>query len=402
MNKTISINPSLFSLSSNKTKKKKKNDNKPIINPNIIKTKLLNRIKQHKQKETKHLDSNNKNRKKKVDENKENNDNKNNNSIEEENSFTDDFNESLKYLQNLSKKHEQSENLKQREIRKQKIQNQTVKNYQNSYSKNDPIQQGIQIDLPDDFYQNITPIKPTSIKVTPELPTISIKPPINIPINTHEKITTFTKTNIQDDVPYGILKNGSKPTYRIWNKTQKNNTILKPSQPIINNHLSSEREQKLALLKNKIKEKPNIELPIENKDKTVLRSPSQMNTNLDLKMNNINETIHTLPVKKIIKKTINKKYILGKSKTKRKISILLKSHDKRKEIINACKDIRKQPINKIKQYLREHNLIKIGCSAPNDVLRKLYESALLTGEITNNNKETLMDNFLNEQKENNF
>ena len=56
-------------------------------------------------------------------------------------------------------------------------------------------------------------------------------------------------------------------------------------------------------------------------------------------------------------------------------------------------------INDIKTYLREHNLIKIGSSAPNDVLRKLYESAMLAGEITNSNPEILLHNFSKEDKE---
>ena len=35
---------------------------------------------------------------------------------------------------------------------------------------------------------------------------------------------------------------------------------------------------------------------------------------------------------------------------------------------------------------RPDSLIKIGSNAPNDVVRKIYESAMLAGEITNNNK----------------
>ena len=97
-----------------------------------------------------------------------------------------------------------------------------------------------------------------------------------------------------------------------------------------------------------------------------------------------------------LKKTIHKKYTLGKSNIKRTVAVLLKDNTTRKNIINAQKDLKAKSVNDVKTYLRHHNLIKIGSNAPNDVIRKIYESAMLAGEITNNNKDIMFHNFIKE------
>ena len=63
-NKTISINPSLFSVGGSKTKKNREKREKqklvPIISPSVLKNKLLKRIKEHKTRETTDLETNKK------------------------------------------------------------------------------------------------------------------------------------------------------------------------------------------------------------------------------------------------------------------------------------------------------------------------------------------------------
>jgi hypothetical protein len=111
------------------------------------------------------------------------------------------------------------------------------------------------------------------------------------------------------------------------------------------------------------------------------------------------ENEEIIGTKKITKKTIKRKYTLGKSDLKKTVSVLVKDRGTRKQVLSAQKDLKKKSINDIKAYLRDHNLIKVGSNAPNDVLRKLYESAMLAGEITNSNTEILLHNLSKDDKE---
>ena len=100
--------------------------------------------------------------------------------------------------------------------------------------------------------------------------------------------------------------------------------------------------------------------------------------------------------KRMIKKTIRRKYTLGKSIIKKQVGILIKDSNTRKNILNAHKELKKSSINEVKNYLKEHGLIKVGSNAPNDVVRKIYESSMLTGNVVNNNKDILLHNFMSD------
>ena len=393
--KTIDINPALFRTSGagSKTKKNKEPSSKPkhpLISPNILKNKLLKRIKQHKLRENNPTN---------------NNPNINNASINAvsnsiEPSYADEFVESLDYLQNLSKQKQMSDQKQATEIKykrnQSELERKTVKNYS---AMNNSNYQHVNIDLPEELSNMYVPIK----------------------------IEPMTLIKNTDSVPYGILKGGNKPTYRVWNKTQKNMDpiVTQPimTQPIANpSSITSEREQRLTALKDKIRQKEQPEKKEDVwMDKTYIHKPITVNTNTPVNEIKVNTPVNEIHVntqaatdessmiisdntnlstdkpsgrRRFIKKTKHRKYTLGKSNIKKTVSVLLKDRQTRKKIISAQKDLKRKPLNEVKHYLREHNLLKTGSDAPNDILRKIYEDSVLAGEITNINKDTLLHNFL--------
>ena len=252
---------------------------------------------------------------------------------------------------------------------------------------------------------------------------------------------------------YGCLKNGSKPTYRDLNKTQKHNTNNpKRLQLALENNIHydhSEFHNKYQTNTDIIREtnKPNIELKIEEKPVPAVNlSHSKVNkqdTNEIItasydysdnyatkKEDDIKEEILTKDVltkdvvtedvvtkdvvpnetikskeestkeesyiPKLRRITRTYKYKLGKKKDNNYIGLLIKNRDTQKKIKQEVAQLKQQPIQDVKNFLREKNLIKLGSQAPNDVLRKLYEDSMLAGEITNTNNNNLVHNYLND------
>lgn len=409
-NKTISINPNLFTSGGSKTKKnrdKQKSNIMPLISPNVLKNKLLKRIKEHKERETENLVNNKKNlsdieTKPFVNDYKK----------DEINAYSDEFSDSINYLQTLSKQKkindEKTNYEKQKQKRREELDRSTIKNYS---SLSQPY---VNLDLPEE---------------------------LKISINTEQFATPLQIKQHNEDVPYGVLKGGLKPTYRDWSRTYRNNIVTNPNSALVIedsniNKEKSKRETHLENLRNKLKLKQLEESRTKNEDimmtQNLIQKPNLQVSNVEhlaraelepqqvqtdgftlepiIHTNNSINSINTLnsavgdneriiATKKITKKTIKRKYTLGKSKIKKTIGVLVKDRGTRKKILNAQKELKRKSINDIKTYLRDHNLIKIGSGAPNDVLRKLYESAMLAGEITNSNTDTLLHNFTKEDKE---
>ena len=248
-----------------------------------------------------------------------------------------------------------------------------------------------------------------------ELPE-ELKEPI-IPILSPVQNASFKLNySIKDDVPYGCLKGGIKPTYRTMNNITRRNfepvyqpSVSMPQQLSMNQSIEpikedvktmNDRRKRLEILREKLKKHEDMELMNSSREKAPIQQQTQF------QLHQIQPQIQIVtpekkeeeptPTKKFIKRTIKRKYTLGKSKVYKKVGVLIKDKNTRKNVINAHKDLKKKPINEVKNYLKKHGLLKVGSNAPNDVLRKTFESAMLSGDIININKDTLLHNFLND------
>jgi len=428
--KTIQINPELFRLPGGSKTRKNRDKRElspmltPMISPNNLKNKLLKRIKDHKMKETSIKSSPRSSPK-----SSKNNSRSSVSSDTPVNSYSDEFYSAMNYLSDISKK-------QKRETERTNLNNKTVKAHS--------VTPGRIYSTPSSTSSS-TPSYNISLDLPPEL---------EEPLTNHfvpDSRPSLTLNTNANEVPYGCLKNGSKPTYRDWVKTRKNhefpelnarpptppkrNTFLGDITPmtplssvltssVTKTSTSLSREQRLEQIKQKLKKiqeqeikanpeasklsdnlkileaispKVEIEKLPEIDEMSEMPEMPEMDKTLDVSkvIKEIREKEESVP-KKYLKRTIKRKFTLGKSDKLRKVAVLLKDKQTRKNVMDVQQELKKTSMTDVRKYLRQHGIIKIGSVAPNDILRKTFETAMLAGEITNTNKDTLLHNFLNE------
>ena len=174
------------------------------------------------------------------------------------------------------------------------------------------------------------------------------------------------------DPPYGCLKNGNKPTFRQYNKTLKRN-----------------RED----IKNEFSNKPLFNL--KSTDFEIDEKFQNRKNKLEHVKNKFK--IHNENTKKKHKiKTTRRRRKITLGKKGRTVGVLVKNKTTRRIIKNEVNILKKKSIIEIKEYLRKHNLLKIGSNAPDHVIRTLYENAYLSGDISNKNSDILLHNWKEE------
>jgi hypothetical protein len=261
--------------------------------------------------------------------------------------FENDFKDSLEFMENIAKNHKQT-----------KI-NETIKNHNASVENNFIMKNDINlipviIDKPVENLASIS-MAPPSMSMAPPPPSMSMAPPP-------------PHMSMAPPPNFGCLKNGSLPTYRAYhNKTLKAHLTQPPLPPVVAERIKSPTE---LLLIEKIKQK-EIEAKSQNQIKK----------------------------QKKYKKLLRRTYRAGKDRYKPQVGVLLPNKTIRSNVTTKMYLLKQTPIDEVRKTLVKKGFIKAGSSAPNNVLRKIYESIqLIDGDINNHNPDYLLHNFFSENK----
>lgn len=341
--KTISINPELFKVTSNTTRKKRKEENPnkeikvrapKVQNNKTLRGKLLKYIR----------DQQEKNYREKMDNDSRShisNQHPIKNPLED---FDSDFDSSLQYLMSIADENEKKQNIPHTHNH-----NSTIRQY--------PSQTPSFIPSMSDF-ENVS----TTLPDTFDTPSVM---KINQP-------------------NYGCLKGGKLPTYRTWkNQTQRNYPPLQQNRLIPKVYPISTMENKMTPSMNDLeKERERAKERIEMKKMAMLQKPKAQPKLKYLKQ----------------KKTLKRTYHVGKSKVAPKVAVLVSNKTIRSNVTTKAQLLKQTPMEEIRKFLIKKGLIKVGSTSPNDVLRKMYESvSMISGDLVNHNPDNLLYNFFNDK-----
>jgi hypothetical protein len=208
-----------------------------------------------------------------------------------------------------------------------------------------------------------------------------VKSADDLPIHVPEDPESFLPSIfIKDAPPHGCLKNGSKPTFREW----ANKMLHKPVEAIKNMFGGGDGDG-------------GGDGGGDGSGAAASSSAAGMDggggTSAGKTLSKHHEHPENIAGMRVkIRKTQKKKYRIGKHDDV--VGVLLKNKEAQRHIQKQHLALKQKTIGEIRKHLYEHHLLKIGSNAPPDVLRRMYEDSILTGEVKNTNKGVLLHNFL--------
>jgi hypothetical protein len=291
------------------------------------------------------------------------------------------FDDSIQYLMHLSSENEKKQ-------RNEKLQSQSMKNLPStipsSYIHEPYSATPSQKLIP--CYPNIIP--PLS------LPSPSLPP--QLPVQYRQSMSPSPSPYPSSTIPvYGCMKNGNLPTYRQYsNRTQKQYPILDNNLDNNNNNHNNNINHISKNHTNINPHMPNQRLQLHNFPSKSQLPSSSRHPSLVYPSNEYKKKSHIPMQKRIIRRT----FTVGKSKSTNKVSVLISNKTIRRDITTKKQLLRQIPIKDVRAYLVKHEFIKIGSIAPNDILYKMYESAIMMcGDVYNHNTENILHNYFNQE-----
>ena len=219
-----------------------------------------------------------------------------------------------------------------------------------------------------DMYNNTVASADSENATDASGPSTSSEPPLHIHTNPTDYLPSIF---IKEEPPHGCLKNGKKPTFREW----ATNMLKKPVETfkdMIGGGAGETSSENTANTAGSISSSSSVGLG------------NSQNANMNP------EQVAGMRVK--IRKTHKKRFRIGKHDDV--VGVLLKNKQTQRHIQSQHLTLKQKTIGEIRKYLYDQQLLKIGSNAPPDVLRRMYEDAILTGEVKNTNKDVLLHNFM--------
>jgi hypothetical protein len=267
-------------------------------------------------------------------------------------------------------------------------------------------------------------------------PSLHTMPSFQVPAtnNVHSPIAT----TIHSAPPkYGCMKNGQLPTYKTFMRTSKNQPIIQIGSPVSSMNYSQpaqnqyhpqpqpQPQQQSNIISNIGLTGPAIASIMANSapQNGIIRSPvaapqADIRSNASIIDAKITEGLKRMselkqsdailnsiknkyrPKRMMQRKTVRRTYKIGRSTVLPRIAVLVSNKTIRNNTTTKTQLLKQTSIQDVKKHLIQRGLIRVGCTTPNDVLRKMYESTMLIcGDVQNHNADNLLYNFVNGDKE---
>jgi hypothetical protein len=227
---------------------------------------------------------------------------------------------------------------------------------------------------------------------------------------------------------YGCMKNGQLPTYKTFMRTAKNQPIIQIGNPVSSINYSQPVQQPQnqsniisnigltaptigSMLANSAPQYGSIGVPVAPPQADIRSNASVIDAKIteglrrmaeikqsDAILNNIKNKYR--PKRMMQRKTVRRTYKIGRSTVLPRIAVLVSNKTIRNNTTTKTQLLKQTSIQDVKKHLIQRGLIRVGCTTPNDVLRKMYESTMLIcGDVQNHNADNLLYNFENGDKE---